>query len=163
MHLVRGAGGKWAEAVDANGAEVKTPDVGETVGPSSLGVHDGRLHLLRSAWLTTETPGGRDDERRLWHAVFGGAAWSEGTLLPAVHVSEYPPALASYDGVLHAVYSTPENVLRHTTWTAEGGWADGQDVEGRESAALPALLVFRNESAGKEREALLLVNRGVRH
>ncbi|WP_159028305.1 hypothetical protein [Kitasatospora sp. MY 5-36] len=163
VHLVRGVDGKWAEAVDANGTVVKAPDVGETVGPSSLGVHEGKLHLLRSAWLTEETPEGREDEHRLWHAVFDGTAWSEGTLLPAVHASEYPPALASYDGRLHAVYSTPENVLRHTTWTAGDGWADGQEVEGRDSAELPALLVFRDGPAGKEHEALLLVNRGVRH
>ncbi|MFE0648733.1 hypothetical protein ACFVZH_09130 [Streptomyces sp. NPDC059534] len=84
-------------------------------------------------------------------------------MLPAIHVSGYPPALASYDGRLHAVYSTPENALRHTTWTAKDGWADGEDVEGRESEEMPALLVFKDGPAGGEREALLLVNRGVEH
>ncbi|MGW1997577.1 hypothetical protein [Embleya sp. NPDC001921] len=167
VHLARGTDGKWAPDVDANGAAVKAPDAGESFGPFALAVHDGNLHLLRSAWLTKQNPddflgrGEQEREYRLWHAVFDGTAWSEGTLLHATHVSRYPPALASYDGRLHAVYSTPENALRHTTWTAKDGWADARDVEGRESEEMPALLVFKDGPTGAEREALLLVNRGV--
>ncbi|MYS80775.1 hypothetical protein [Embleya scabrispora] len=147
VHFVRGADGTWA-AARANGAAVKTPDRGDSLGPSSRGMHDGKLHLVRGTMFDT----------RLWHAVFDGTAWSEGTLLPETHVSTHPPALASYDGRLHAVYTTPEGGLRHTTWTTEDGWA--RDVEGRESQELPALLTFKHGPAGAEREALLLVNRG---
>ncbi|MFB6556609.1 hypothetical protein ACFCWX_42985, partial [Streptomyces sp. NPDC056405] len=145
VHWVRGADGKWAPPIDANGTAVKAPDRGESTGSSSLAVHDGKLHLLRSTMLD-----------RLWHAVFDGTSWSEGTLLPESHVSPHAPALASYDGKLHAVYTTPESRLRHTTWTAADGWADAQDMEDRESQELPALLAFKDGPAGAEREALLL-------
>ncbi|MFJ9080329.1 hypothetical protein ACIRO3_34610 [Streptomyces sp. NPDC102278] len=200
VHLTRGADGTWAPLATAGGAAVKTPDAGPSSGRCELAVHDGKLHLLRGAWLEKEkltaeeesavearvvealrergsTPESKPDtadqmrehfrqealeEHRLWHAVFDGAAWSEGVLLPATLQSGDVAGLASYDGKLHAVYAPPGGgTLRHTTWTQKDGWADAEVLEGHESQADPALLVFKDGPAGSEREALLMVHRGV--
>ncbi|MEU7642909.1 hypothetical protein AB0C11_44200, partial [Streptomyces sp. NPDC039016] len=71
--------------------------------------------------------------------------------------------MASYDGKLHAVYPSAEGTdnLRHTTWTKDGGWTEPKDLVGHESKRTPALLTFKDGPAGSQREALLLVHRGV--
>ncbi|MFE7302859.1 hypothetical protein [Streptomyces sp. NPDC057579] len=71
--------------------------------------------------------------------------------------------MASYDGKLHAVYPSAEGTdnLRHTTWTKDGGWTEPKDLVGHESKHTPALLTFKDGPAGSQREALLLVHRGV--
>ncbi|MDI3409450.1 hypothetical protein [Streptomyces cavernicola] len=140
-------------------------------GNAALAVHDGALHLLLRAdpgpnFLAedgeTELQGGD-----LLHAVFDGTTWTyapeaSSQADPQPLVSRRGAALATYDGKLHAVFPAVEgDKLLHTTWTRNEGWTSPAKLEGHDSNNTPALLPYKEGPAGAEREALLLVHRGV--
>ncbi|MFD9825537.1 hypothetical protein [Streptomyces violascens] len=54
-----------------------------------------------------------------------------------------------------------EDAQRHITWTADGGWSEPVTLKGHDSNNTPALLVCKEGPAGNEREALLMVHRGI--
>ncbi|KIF03383.1 hypothetical protein PL81_24610 [Streptomyces sp. RSD-27] len=183
VHLVRNPEGGWTPAVEDKGETLKTPYVdserlrwewqksGEGMRANlALAAHDGKLHLVHNAF------------GELMHAVFDGKAWTSTDFetpwghLPApvepgkgegadVARSRRTAALASYGGKLHAVFPPSEkdadDALRHCTWTEAGGWTRPVPLTGHDSRNTPALLAFKEGPVGAEREALLLVHRGV--
>ncbi|MFE1792115.1 hypothetical protein ACFW7J_27600 [Streptomyces sp. NPDC059525] len=142
-------------------------------GNAALAVHDGKLHLLlrESPMAGYVSEDGTDVQGGgLLHAVFDGTTWDSGTCIPddsdkmgrVLSASRRGAALASFDGKIHAVYPAMfGDKLIHTTWTSDGGWTLPTEVEGHDSNNTPALLSFKDGPAGVEREALLLVHRGV--
>lgn len=107
----------------------------------------------------------------LRHAVFDGTTWhalppfamTPGAEQTQLTASRRGAALASFDGKLHAVYpAVHSNRLIHRTWTVTGGgWTAPVALEGHDSNNTPALLPFREGPSGVERQALLLVHRGI--
>ncbi|MFJ2650456.1 hypothetical protein ACIO1C_27510 [Streptomyces sp. NPDC087420] len=157
-HLVR-RNGRWdaassraAELHDSFDAVLKKRLKEEHGYPGNLAtaVHDGKLHLL---YRITQAKG------YLFHTAFDGTSWSN----PAGGVlTRRTAALASYDGKLHAVFPSPTtDNLAHATWTEADGWSKVQNLDGHDSRNTPALVAFKDGPAGEEREALLLVRRGV--
>ncbi|MFD3992002.1 hypothetical protein [Streptomyces sp. NPDC058583] len=132
-------------------------------GNLALAAHDDKLHMVYNASGT------------LYHAMFDGSTWTddgfslpgdpfthEGVTYPGSARSPRAAALASYDDKLHAVYPSDSNDrLRHSTWTQDGGWTMPVELKGHDSRNTPALLPFKEGPAGAEREALLLVHRGM--
>ncbi|QDQ15195.1 hypothetical protein [Streptomyces spectabilis] len=175
-HLVRDAQGGWRPvggAADSKIGQERIPSLQEMkhfrktsgwAGNLGLAVHDGQLHLV----FPHGPSGGY-----LLHSAFDGDKW--GPVQPAspknaegeydretVQVSRRSAALASFGGKLHAVYPSAKNdKLVHLTWTKDGEWSQPVELEGHDSNNTPALLTFREGPVGEEREALLLVHRGV--
>ncbi|MFJ9642970.1 hypothetical protein [Streptomyces sp. NPDC101206] len=166
-HRVRGQDGRWTAATAADGKPLATPKVNRKRmsrdnrgsggnANAALAVHDGKLHLVHRL--------GDGADNTLTHAVFDGTQWADKGTLPAGHLSSRTAGMASYDGKLHAVYpdADPKNSkLRHTWWTEKDGWADAVDLDGHDSDNAPALLAVKNGPACQEREALLMVHRGI--
>lgn len=162
-HMVRGADGTWQDFTRPDGTK---PDYIRIEGDhlkqeweeghgmaasTALAAHDGRLHLLHR---TAENP------TTVIHSVFDGTDWKETADFEAE--TGRTAALASFDGVLHAVVPAGEDTLLHRTWTSDGGWTDGTTtLTGHPSTYAPGLLAFKDGPAGQEREALLMVHRGV--
>ncbi|MFD9454166.1 hypothetical protein ACFWBC_13895 [Streptomyces sp. NPDC059985] len=162
-HLVRGPEGVWKHATREDDTFVDRIEVGgdhlldewkkgEGMRANlSLAVHDGRLHLLHGTDLS---PG------RAVHSVFDGKEWRQIDMLEVA--AWRTAALASFAGALHAVLPAGEDRLKHLTWTGEEkGWEDGANLDGHDSGNTPALLAFTGGPPCQEREALLLVHRGV--
>ncbi|WP_172388116.1 hypothetical protein [Streptomyces sp. MNP-20] len=172
-HLIRGTDGTWKTVTGPDGTPVATPKVGMAKASRERGaqgsqdlyglnanvrlaVHDGQLHLVHRL--------GEGAANTLTHCVFDGTTWTTKGTLPATNQTSRTAALASYDGKLHAVYPNADeknSALRHTWWTAADGWAPGVDLVGHDSDNTPALLVFTEGPAGEEREAMLMVHRGI--
>ncbi|MFE5562899.1 hypothetical protein [Streptomyces sp. NPDC056544] len=182
QHLVRDAEGRWAPVTDTDGKPITLPSRGETVDPHAdrkgldkygwpgnvaLAVHDGELHMvLRASPAVFDFDGKEEQGGEVLHAIFDGNSWNDEHefLLPDGDPmgSRRSAALASYDGKLHALMPDAESdTLEHTTWTREGGWTEPVKVDGHDSNNTPALLTYKEGPAGAEREALLLVHRGV--
>ncbi|MFE3186443.1 hypothetical protein ACFXKR_37140 [Streptomyces violascens] len=170
---------KLSYYVGRNGAEqyaLKVFNAHGWPGSLTLAVHDSQLHLLFRGDPLGDLGEKRDDDTypggQLWHAVFDGSTWSStrkagpkepgGRDTSSWYGSRRGAALASYDGKLHAVFpSHLDDKLHHGTWTAEAGWSEPVALEGHDSRNSPALLALKEGPEGDEREALLLVHRGV--
>lgn len=153
---------RWRALKTAQGQPVFGPGV-ERVKPSesdflgldgypanlALAEFGGLLHLLYR-----QSKG----DQRLWHATFDGSEWSKGTALNGL-TSRFGAALAVYDGKLHAVYPSPDDLLLRHAVHEDGKWGTGQPIPGHESNNTPALLTQRE--AGGAGESLILVHRGV--
>ncbi|MFJ8442765.1 hypothetical protein [Kitasatospora griseola] len=180
-HLVYEGPGSWTRATGPDGKPTTTPGLRQIAKFGSrfrfrpmqrtsniaLAVHEGQLHMV----LRTSR-----DSLELFHYVLDGGTWTgtdEPMSRPAPpaddldaeqwQTSSQSAALASYDGKLHAVYPSAEGTdnLRHSTWTQAGGWTEPTDLVGHQSKHTPALLTFQDGPTGAQREALLLVHRGV--
>ncbi|WP_431040420.1 hypothetical protein [Streptomyces sp. P9-1] len=177
VHLVRDGEGTWTEVTAADGEEITPPSVdtgsyrravylAKSLGKAeakkwgiaagypgnlALAVHDGKLHLLYRK--TVEEP-------FLFHAEFDGSTWSKEK--EAGLPSRRSAALASLGGKLHAVFpSWMGDKLCHGFWTEADGWGEPVELKGHDSNNTPALLAVKDGPAGAERDALLLVHRGV--
>ncbi|MEU8776569.1 hypothetical protein [Streptomyces sp. NPDC048606] len=145
-------------------------------GSVSLAVHDGRLHALyrgNPGYKYSEVFGDDIPDETygpLVHAAYDGTAWNDARdagpknkegFVADPYYSRRGGALAPYDGKLHTVFPSPDNKLRHGTWTKDAGWSEPVTLDSHDSGNSPALLPFRDGPAGAEREVLLLVHRGV--
>ncbi|MGW5394910.1 hypothetical protein [Streptomyces sp. NPDC003952] len=153
---------RWEAVKDAEGHPVFGPGVERVKAdennflsldgyPANLALaeYGGLLHLLYRQ---------SKSDQRLWHSTYDGTKWSKGTALEGL-TSRFGAALAVYDGKLHAVYPSPDDLLlRHAVYE-DGKWGTGQTIAGHESNNTPALLTYRE--AGGAGESLILVHRGI--
>ncbi|MFJ4096154.1 hypothetical protein ACIPYS_31610 [Kitasatospora sp. NPDC089913] len=144
VHCVRDeASGQWRRLEEP---------VEALAGASSLAavVHRDGVHVLAG-----------DGTGRLAHVVFDGTAWTAPVEVADAVAVGANVALASSDGVLHAVFPGRGGPrLFHTVFDG-GGWTPPVAVEGHDSRHTPALLALTDGPEGDRRSALLMVHRGV--
>ncbi|MEU7579932.1 hypothetical protein AB0B50_20290 [Streptomyces sp. NPDC041068] len=178
-HLARNAQGEWEPVGVTDEGKTRTPSILPLVfgrktivkngypGNVALAVHDGQLHVAYRQGVIEEIP------LPLLHASFDGSTWTDGQpVAPAPVNGEWDPktlpysrrggALASFGGKLHALYPAKDSdKLRHLTWAKDGGWSAPVELEGHDTNNTPALLAIKEGPEGAEREALLMVHRGI--